>query len=69
VVLTVNTVEQAITPPFPWEANTMIGELPLGFVLFIAVCLGVAGWIFHLTARSDNARRDAIRIRNLHEKL
>ena len=47
----------------------MIGELPLGFVLFITVCLGVAGWIFHLTARSENARRDAIRIRNLHEKL
>lgn len=43
----------------------MFADIPLGFALFIAVCLGLAGWIFHLTARSDNARRDAIRIRNL----
>lgn len=43
----------------------MLGEIPLGFALFIIVCLGLAGWIFHLTARSDSARRDAIRIRNL----
>lgn len=43
----------------------MLGELPLGFALFIAVCLCVAGWIVHLTSGSANARRDAIRIRNL----